>query len=136
MKRAFVDTNVFMRFFTEDDPDKAARSAELFRRAERGELRLIVPEIVVAEIVWVLGSYYDVPREEIGPLLGSLLSMPGFEIQGRDVLKRAVDVYMSTNMDFIDACVMARMADQGVVDIYSFYRKHLDRVPGVTRLEP
>jgi predicted nucleic acid-binding protein len=47
----FVDTNVFLRFLTNDVPEQAAAVEGLFRRAAAGEVRLVTNTTVVAEIV-------------------------------------------------------------------------------------
>lgn len=47
-----------------------------------------------------------------------------------------VGTYAATRLDFVDACILARMAGQGVDEIYSYDKKHISRIPGVTRLEP
>lgn len=47
----FVDTNVFLRFLTNDVPEQAAAVEALFRRAAAGEVRLVTNTMVVAEIV-------------------------------------------------------------------------------------
>ena len=40
MASLFVDTNVFLRFLTNDDPAKAKRAETLFRDALRGKIKL------------------------------------------------------------------------------------------------
>ena len=57
-ERQWVDANVIVRFLTKDSPDLSPRSLQLFRRAADGELVLRVTPLVVAEVVWVLGSFY------------------------------------------------------------------------------
>ena len=62
----FVDTNVFLRFFTNDLPEQAAAAEALFRRAAAGEIELVTNVMVIAELVWVLESYYRLPRPDAG----------------------------------------------------------------------
>lgn len=54
--KVFVDTNVFLRFLTNDDPIKAKRVEALFRQAIKGQIQLITSLLVMAEIVWTLES--------------------------------------------------------------------------------
>jgi predicted nucleic acid-binding protein len=44
MKSTFVDANVFLRYLTNDDPEKADRVEALLSRAARGEIRLITSD--------------------------------------------------------------------------------------------
>lgn len=57
MPKVFVDTNVFLRFLTRDDPVKAEKARRLFTAAMAGELVAETSLLVVAEIVWTLESY-------------------------------------------------------------------------------
>ena len=58
MKTCFVDTNLFIRYFTNDDPHKADRVERLLEQARTGTIRLITADMVIAEVVWVLESAY------------------------------------------------------------------------------
>ena len=51
--RAFVDTNVFVRHLTGDPPEQAAAATAFLSDAEE----LYVPDLVLAEVVFVLESY-------------------------------------------------------------------------------
>ena len=51
MSRVFVDTNVFLRFLTNDDPAKARRAERLFHDATSGRVLLTTSVLVIAEIV-------------------------------------------------------------------------------------
>ncbi len=41
MMRCFVDTNVFLRYLTDDVPEQASHVEDLLRKAEKGELTLV-----------------------------------------------------------------------------------------------
>lgn len=63
-------------------PDLAAKARALFDAVERGEATLVVDEIAVAEVVWVLQSFYGHPPSEIARVIQELLSHEG--LQARD----------------------------------------------------
>ncbi|MBV5339042.1 MAG: PIN domain-containing protein, partial [Deltaproteobacteria bacterium] len=56
MKSCFVDTNLFIRYLTNDDSAKADKVEKLLDDAAAGSLKLVTTEMVIAEIVWVLES--------------------------------------------------------------------------------
>lgn len=58
-ERIFVDTNIFLRYLTNDVPEKADAVEELLRRAGAGQVRLVTNSLVIAEIVWTLTSFYQ-----------------------------------------------------------------------------
>lgn len=136
MKTCFVDTNLFIRYLTNDDQKKADRVENLLEDASAGKLKLITTEMVIAEIVWVLESSYDMKPKDISPMIKGILSTPGLEVLNEINVKRAVQLYNDFNIDFIDAYIAAVMEQRNINELYSFDRKHISRLPGITRIEP
>lgn len=134
----FVDTNVFLRHLTGDDPKKAKACFELFQKADRKEVTLTTSEAVIAEMVYVLSSsrqLYTLHREEIRARLYPLLCLPGLRIPHRKVYLRALDLYASYPLDFEDAVTIAQMERQKIKEVIS-YDHEFDQVPTLKRLEP
>ncbi len=52
----FVDTNIFIRYLTKDDPREAQACFELFQKAQRRGVQLTTSEAIIAEVVYVLSS--------------------------------------------------------------------------------
>lgn len=109
--RLWADANVLLRFLTGEPKDHYERSVELMARAERGEIELIVSQIVVAEVIWVLKSFYERTMAEIAEVLVALLSAPGIEAEDREMLIRAIELAREKNVDFIDALLALRAAE-------------------------
>jgi predicted nucleic-acid-binding protein len=135
MKRALADTNIIVRFLTGDPPDMAERVRALFQAVDRGELSLIIPEIVIAESIWMLHSYYEISRSEIARILVALIAQDGLDIDDRPQLIEALRLFSEMNVDFADALLAVKMRQEGVSEIYSFDH-HFDRIPGLIRLTP
>jgi predicted nucleic acid-binding protein len=135
MKRAYVDTNVIVRFLTRTPPDLAAQTKALFEAIERGEMELIIDEIILAETVWVLKSFYDFSASEIARVLQDLLSHTGIHAVEKDSSLTALSLFADKNIDFVDALLAVHMAKQGDKEVYSF-DTHFDRIKGITRLVP
>ena len=133
----FVDANIFIRYLTRDDPEKAQACFELFQKAQRNEIALTTSESVIAEIVYVLSSkqLYNLSHQEVRALLYPLLSLRGLKLTHRKPYLRALDLYATYPIDFEDALTVAQMERQGITEIYS-YDRDFDRVSGITRLEP
>ncbi|MDP2936908.1 MAG: PIN domain-containing protein [Dehalococcoidia bacterium] len=137
MTNPFVDTDVIIRLLAADDLEKQAEAAALFERVQAGELRLLAPDTVIADAVYVLSSarLYKLPRAKVQELLSPLVRLPGFEVQNRHALLSALDLFVTTNLGFGDALIVASMKLAGSEAVYS-YDSHFDRVPGVVRLGP
>lgn len=133
----FVDTNIFIRYFTRDDPDKAQACFDLFKRAGANEIALTTTEAVISEVVYVLSSKktYNLARPDIRARLYPLLSVKGLRLPQRKMILRALDLYAAYNVDFEDAIIAAQIERQGIDGLYS-YDRGFDQVPGITRHEP
>ncbi|MEK6655266.1 MAG: PIN domain-containing protein, partial [Thermodesulfobacteriota bacterium] len=130
------DANVFLRYLTNDDPEKANRVESLLDRAAAGEVRLLTTEMVLAEVVWVLESGFGLKNHQIAPMVKAILASPGIEVINGHFVARALDYYLSHNIDFIDVYIAAVMEKLKVADIFSFDRKHMGRIRTITRKEP
>jgi uncharacterized protein len=129
--RLFVDTNVFLRFITRDDLDKAARARELFQSAVDGKVALEISLLVVAEIVWTLESFYQLDRKEISAKVALILNTPNLHCQDSDLVLQALDSYVAKNVDFADAYHAALLRERGPTKIATYDRKHFSRFAGL-----
>jgi predicted nucleic-acid-binding protein len=132
----FVDTNVFLRYLTNDVPKQAERAEQIFRSAADGAATLITNVVVVAEIVWTLESYYKIHRPEIRELVLAILNSDGLEIENADLILQAVTDYVDLNIDFADAYDAAWSLDRGVSQICTFDARHFNRVDGIEVISP
>ena len=128
---AFLDTNVLVRYFTGDPPEQARRAAAYLAWADE----LLVPDLVVAELVYVLQSFYEVERARVAELLRAVLAFPAVVVVDAALLLRALEVYEVERLDFADAYLVASAEASGVGAIASFDRS-IDRVGTVRRIEP
>lgn len=119
----FVDTNYFLRFLRNDTPKQTEEAKKLFFAAADGHIRLITSTIVVFEIYWVLSSFYGYKKMEVVSSLKGILSLRGVDIEDREVLDKAVDIYEETNLDFEDAYNLAYAKDRKVGEFKTFDRK-------------
>ena len=128
---AFVDTNILVRHLTGDPADMAARATAYL--AETAELYLT--DLIVAETVYVLESFYEAPREQVGAAMRSLVSMRSVVTVDPALLLRAIEVYETDRLDFAEAYLVACAESTGVGRVASFDRS-IDRVDTVDRIEP
>jgi predicted nucleic acid-binding protein len=133
----FIDTDVIIRYLTGDDAVKQRDAATLFERVEAGELILRAPDTVVADAVYVLSSrrLYGIDHGEVQALLTPLVRSPGFRVQNKRALERALQLFGSTNLGFGDAMIIATMELEGARELYS-YDTDFDRVSLISRRAP
>jgi predicted nucleic-acid-binding protein len=128
---SFVDTNVLIRHLTGDPADMAARATAFLTTADE----LLLADLIVAETIYVLESFYKAPRPQIADVIRSLIAMDTVVTIDPATLLRSVEVYEVERIDFAEAYLIAQAESTGVGTIASF-DKSIDRVKTVTRIEP
>ena len=131
----FIDTNIFIRFLTNDIPDKASACEKIFREAAEKNESLFTTEMVIAEIIWVLESYYELPKKEVQELVEKILITPFLLCPQKDLILDALAIYGDKNIDYIDAYNASILREQGIMEVYS-YDRHFDKIDWVRRIEP
>jgi predicted nucleic-acid-binding protein len=125
---SFVDTNVLVRHLTGDPPKMAARATSYLAT----ERELLLTDLVVAETVYVLESFYEAPRAQIAQAIRSLVVFDSIVCVDPPLLLRAVEVYETDRIDFAEAYLVACAESTGVGRVVSFDRS-IDRVGTVQR---
>lgn len=132
----FADTNLFLRYLTNDIPEQADAFERVLHRAAAGDLSLLTSNLVMAEIVWTLESYFHLKKSDIQSKVLAILNTPGIEVNERDTIIKAIIWYADKNVDFIDAYNAAWMIDHKVLTVYTFDRKHYSRFEGLGVIVP
>lgn len=128
---AFVDTNILVRHLTGDPPAQARRATRYLERADE----LLLADLIAAEVVYVLESYYEVPRGQVAETVRAILAYPAVRVVDADLLQRAIELYEVHRLDFADAYIVASAERTGVGAVASFDRA-IDRAGTVRRDEP
>jgi predicted nucleic acid-binding protein len=125
MSNLWVDANVLLRLLTGEPPELAQRALRLAQRAERGEVTLRLSPIVVAEMVWVLNSFYRYPRVQIAEVLLLLMAAEGIVVEEAEQVIAALDRMATVNVDFLDAFLaeVARREGGAVVSFDRDFRR-------------
>lgn len=135
-EQIFADTNLFLRYLTNDVPEQADAVEQLLRRAAAGELVLVTNSLVMAEIVWTLETFYEQSRSDIKDKVLAILNTPGLEVADGELILQAMTWYAEENVDFIDAYNAAWMQGRGLKIAGTFDKKHFSRFQGVTVMVP
>jgi predicted nucleic acid-binding protein len=128
---AFVDTNILVRHLTGDPPAQARRATRYLENADE----LLLADLIAAEVVYVLESYYDAPRGQVAETLRAILAYPAVRVVDADLLQRAIELYEVHRLDFADAYIVASAERTGVGAVASFDRA-IGRAGTVRRDEP
>ncbi|MDP3732967.1 MAG: PIN domain-containing protein [Candidatus Daviesbacteria bacterium] len=126
-----IDTNLIIRFLIKDDPDQFEAAQKLFSSLEEN---LILPDMVLAEIVWTLHSVYKLTKQEIIEKLLKLLELKNFTANFQ-LLTNSLLINRNYNVSFVDAYLIAFCEQNKLEGIYSF-DKGLDKIKSVKRFKP
>jgi predicted nucleic-acid-binding protein len=128
---AFVDTNVLVRHLTGDPPAIAERATACLAT----EPELYLADLIAAETIYVLESFYKARREQVAEVMRSLVAMRSMVTVDPGLLLRAIEVYEVDGLDFAEAYLVACAESTGIGRVVSFDRT-IDRVTTVERIEP
>ncbi|SRR5579875_1403089 len=133
----FVDSNIFLRYITQDNLAQQQIAADVFAAIQRGEEEGFTTDVHVHETACVLASprVYNLPHGDISNRLRPLLALSGLRIRNKRVCLEALDIFAQYEaLDYADALAVAHMRHQGIADIYSF-DKHFDQIAGITQIK-
>jgi predicted nucleic-acid-binding protein len=109
----------------------AARATQALANGER----LLLADLVLAECVYVLESFYEVERVRIAEMMRAALALRSVAVVDAAMLLRALEVYEVERLDFAEAYLIAAAEATGVGAVMSFDRG-IDRIATVSRIEP
>lgn len=125
-----IDANVILRFLLGDNEELGPAAEAVILAVERGDLSVWCDSVILAEVVWVLSSFYKVERAKITECLLPLIQMKHFLMAEKDRMIRALKLFSGPVPHFGDACLCAVARDVSEGRIISFDRK-LKNAPGI-----
>jgi predicted nucleic-acid-binding protein len=129
---AALDTNVLVRWLTNDDAKQSRAAERLFAQAvANGGERLFVPVTVMLELEWVLRSRYQFGRVDVSSALDGLLSAMELEVDNEPAVEQALWRYKQGGApDFADCLhtALVSQADRGPMWTFDERAARLDGV--------
>lgn len=114
MPKILVDTNVVLRYLLRDNEAQAQIAKELIE----GGAHLL--PVVLMESSHVLRTFYGIDRPQIAKQL--LIVLHWVEIENKDVMIRAVEIFAETKLDFVD-CILAAYHELKNATVFTFDKK-------------
>jgi predicted nucleic-acid-binding protein len=131
-ERVFADTNLFLRYLTNDVVEQADAVERLLQLAAENRITLVLNGLVIAEIVWTLQSFYGLTRNSISEKVRAILNTPGIEVTDGELVLQAIADYSEKDVDFVDAYNGAWLLAHGMDVVLTFDRAHFSRLEGIT----
>ncbi len=133
MKTYFLDTNAILRVILGDDKKQVDQVKLIFQKAENKQIKIYLIAEVIAEIIYILSKYYGVPKNECVLATSEILKNNYINIfnQDKQILLNAVEIYSSSQIDFIDSLLIANVSEEDA-NLLTFDKKMLKVLANLT----
>jgi predicted nucleic-acid-binding protein len=96
---------------------------------------LILVALVLAEVIYVLESVYELGRERVAELARAIIAFPAVAVSDDALLLRALEIYEQHRLHFAES-YLASCAELSGVGVVASFDRDIDRVTSIRRLEP
>jgi len=118
-----IDTNILIRYLTQDDPVQSPKATEIIERRLTRERPGFISLVTMAETVWVLGSVYALEDGEIADTVERMLQADTLRIQNEQQVFTAMISLRRGWGAFADALIGALGAWAGCESTLTFDKK-------------
>ncbi|OIN44040.1 VapC toxin family PIN domain ribonuclease [Pseudomonas azotoformans] len=127
-----LDTNVLVRYVTQDDPVQSAKASELIESlttASPGFISLVS----IVELVWVLQSCYQSAKSDVVMVLETLLRTRELTVEHGEIIWQALRKFVANKADFAD-CLIERCAHAAGCEYTATFDLNAIKTTGMKRL--
>ena len=124
-----LDTNVLVRYLTQDDPVQSAKAREILEKRLSEDNPGYISVVVMVETVWVLERAYGFTAKEIAAATEQILQTSVLVVESEQDVFTAMIAYKAGAGAFADVLIGALAARAGCSHTLTFDRKAA-RLPG------
>jgi predicted nucleic-acid-binding protein len=103
-----LDSNVLVRYLTQDDPVQSKRANQVIEEALRAGQSFYLNHVVLCETNWVLARAYGYDQAELADAIEKILSAAQFEFEDKNSLWQALAGFRQSGADFADCLIGAK----------------------------
>jgi predicted nucleic acid-binding protein len=123
LKNYIIDTNALISFVTDRNPAQQDKIANLLNSAAQLKVRVLCPQNVVTEFVYVMDSVYRIGKIEIRDIVKDFIKLPGVEIVHQISLNTLFTFWPEKVPDYGDAVIALLCKDIQGSSVATFDRK-------------
>lgn len=135
----FIDTNIFLRLVSTENKAQHQECLELLTKITNPNLKnnsnFYTGNIVLAETIWTLQSYYQNTKQQSIDIISAILSIKNLTVKDDYSIKTALIIFENFNVKFADALISSIPEITQKKWIVISYDKDFDKL-GVIRKEP
>ena len=129
-----IDANVILRYLLGEGGAGGEKAARIMEALEDGKISVWCDPVTLAEVVWVLTSFYRREPAAVGAALLPIVRTAGLRLTEKERYVRALELFAHDGVYYGDACACATAQSECGGRLLSSDRK-LSKVEGITRLE-
>ena len=114
-----VDTNIIVRFLTQDDEEQFKKCLNIFNHQD-----IYIPDTIILETEWVLRYAYNFEPIRITKAFSKLFGLSNVYLSNASSIAQAID-WHKEGMDFADALHLVQ--SQKYECFYTFDRKFINK---------
>jgi predicted nucleic-acid-binding protein len=122
-----IDANVALRYLLKDQEALFEEALQIMKLAQQGKIRIHLDLLTIAEMVWVLDSFYKYPRQQVADTVSAFANAEEVIVEERELVFRALSDYAAYRVDFVDAYLAARAASNNW-PVVTFDKNHFKRL--------
>lgn len=127
-----LDTNVLVRYVTQDDPVQSAKASELIESLTTASPGF-VSMVSIVELVWVLQSCYQSAKSDVVTVLETLLRTRELTVEHGEIIWQALRKFVANKADFAD-CLIERCAHAAGCTYTATFDLNATKTTGMKRL--
>jgi predicted nucleic-acid-binding protein len=124
-----VDTNILIRYLTQDHPSQSKLVNLLFENSEKHKTPLYINLVTLCEVIWVLESCYEQSKEIIMTTIETMLKTPSLKFEHEGIIGIALLEFITSSADFTDCLIAKYNLKYGCNCTYTF-DKNASKIEG------
>lgn len=109
MKTVVLDANVIVRYVLGDNPKLSLEARDLIEKN-----KFYLDEVILAEVIWVLGSVYGKTSKWIASVMKKFVSMNRVTNPRKGKMIEALGWFEKKNLNYIDCWIWVMSRDLGL----------------------
>jgi len=97
-----IDTNYIIRYFINDNVEMANQAEEILLNKN-----IFIANEIIAEVIYVLNSVYNISKKETADLLLELISFENILLSDKNIAQKSLEYFKEKNLDFVDCLLWA-----------------------------
>lgn len=133
MKKIFLDTNLWVRFFTQDIEDQFRAVKKLLELIEEGNFRTYTSTIVLLELQFVLQKLYKLSFDGMIDIFGIIQKTRNITIIEKTSFDLALKFYQQYRINFPDCLIASQLPRNSILVTFD---EDFNKISGIAVKKP